>query len=151
MTPAKRLSATFAACALAASLLVASEGWVLKTAPDPIGIPTSCAGVTGIPAKTYTDEQCVALTAQAMLKHGLEIGQCLKVPISDQTRAAFLSFAYNVGTSAFCSSTLARKANAGDLKGACAELSKWVYAGKRVLPGLVRRRKAERELCEAGL
>ncbi|HHG5564729.1 TPA: glycoside hydrolase family protein [Pseudomonas aeruginosa] len=44
-----------------------------------------------------------------------------------------------------------RKLNAGDVRGACAELSRWVYAGGKKLGGLVRRRAAERELCEIGL
>ncbi|WP_405045477.1 glycoside hydrolase family protein [Pseudomonas aeruginosa] len=48
-------------------------------------------------------------------------------------------------------STLLRKLNAGDVRGACAELSRWVYAGGKKLGGLVRRRAAERELCEIGL
>lgn len=48
-----------------------------------------------------------------------------------------------------CASTLARKANAGDMPGACAELSKWVFANKAKLPGLVKRRAAEREVCES--
>jgi GH24 family phage-related lysozyme (muramidase) len=45
----------------------------------------------------------------------------------------------------------ARKANAGDMPGACAELSRWTRAGGNELPGLVKRRAAERELCERGL
>ena len=65
--------------------------------------------------------------------------------------AAFLSFAFNVGNGAFCGSTLTRKANAGDMPGACAELSRWTYAGGKQMPGLVIRRAAERQLCERGL
>jgi hypothetical protein len=34
------------------------------------------------------------------------------------------------------------------MDGACAELSRWTYAGGKQLPGLVRRRAAERQLCE---
>ncbi|HGM8337746.1 TPA: glycoside hydrolase family protein [Pseudomonas aeruginosa] len=56
-----------------------------------------------------------------------------------------------MGETQFSRSTLLRKLNAGDVKGACAELSRWVYAGGKVYKGLVNRRKAERELCEQGL
>lgn len=66
-------------------------------------------------------------------------------------RAALASFVYNVGEGQFSRSTLLRKLNAGDAREACAELSRWVYAGGRVLTGLVKRRAAERELCEVGL
>jgi lysozyme len=41
---------------------------------------------------------------------------------------------------------LLKKLNSGDTEGASDEFSKWVYADKKVLPGLVRRREAEKEL-----
>lgn len=69
----------------------------------------------------------------------------------DSQRAAFLSFAFNVGDDAFCRSTLVRMVNAGDINSACAELSRWTYASGTQLPALVRRRAAERQLCEQEL
>ena len=51
-----------------------------------------------------------------------------------------------MGSEAFCNSTLARKANSGDLAGACAELSRWTRAGGVVWPGLVKRRALERKV-----
>ncbi|MEG1203373.1 MAG: hypothetical protein RSD82_14515 [Comamonas sp.] len=42
-----------------------------------------------------------------------------------------------MGEGAFCKSTLVRKANAGGLQGACAELSCGTYAGGKQLPRLV--------------
>ena len=62
-------------------------------------------------------------------------------------RVAVVSWSYNVGTGAACRSTLVRKANAGDLYGACDELLRWNRAGGRVLNGLTNRRKAERAMC----
>ena len=85
-----------------------------------------------------------------LLKHAQAL-ECVKRPMNDGQKAAFLSFAFNVGNGAFCSSTLVRKANAGDMPGACAELSRWTYAGGKQLQGLVNRRAAERKLCEQGL
>jgi lysozyme len=46
-------------------------------------------------------------------------------------------------------STLARKENAGDVPGACDELLRWTKAKGVTLPGLVKRREQERELCLA--
>jgi lysozyme len=68
--------------------------------------------------------------------------------INENEFAALVSFAYNLGTTALAKSTLLKKVRAGDKKGASAEFMKWVYAGrpKRVLPGLVKRRGAERRL-----
>jgi lysozyme len=68
--------------------------------------------------------------------------------LPEHVQAASVSFAYNVGAQAFCGSTMARKLRAGDMPGACAELSRWVYAKGELLPGLVRRRAAERAMCE---
>ncbi|THJ30308.1 lysozyme, partial [Lampropedia aestuarii] len=58
---------------------------------------------------------------------------------------------YNLGDASLVSSTLLRKANAGDLAGACAEMPRWVFGtvnGQRVrLNGLVNRRGTTAELC----
>lgn len=95
----------------------------------------------------YTEAQCEAMLYADLLKHAAAL-DCIKRPMTDGQKAAFLSFAFNVGNRAFCDSTLARKANAGDMAGACAELSRWTYAGGKQLPGLVRRRATERAVCE---
>lgn len=75
------------------------------------------------------------------------IGRCVKVPLSQSEYDAFTSFAFNVGGEAFCSSALVKKLNSGDYDGACAELERWVYSQKRVVPGLVNRRQIEYRLC----
>lgn len=75
------------------------------------------------------------------------IGRCVKVPLSQGEFDAFTSFAFNVGTEAFCSSTLVKKLNAGDYSGACQELKRWVYVDGRRVQGLVNRREAEFRLC----
>jgi lysozyme len=151
--PARQLAAVLAACGAAAALVVGFEGWRTTPYKDPVGILTVCDGVTrGVRADhVYTDQECAALAAHELVDHGLAIAPCLPEALPTDTRAAFTSFGYNVGAAAFCSSTLARKANAGDLAGACAELSRWTLAGGRQLPGLVKRRAAERALCERGL
>ena len=100
--------------------------------------------------QTFTRQQCEDMLFSDLEKHAAAL-DCVKRPLTDGQKAAFLSFAFNVGNGAFCKSTLVRKANAGDMPGACAELSHWVYAGGKQLPGLVKRRTAEREMCEKGL
>ena len=141
------------AVALAIPLVVHFEGYVPWAHRDPIGRLAACYGhddQTMTPGKRFTAAECQAMLDQDLLKHS-EALDCIKTPLADNQKAAFLSFAFNVGNGAFCKSTLARKANAGDLMGACAELSRWVMAGGRELPGLVKRRAAERQLCEKGL
>ena len=141
------------ATALAVPLVMLYEGTVLQSYRDPIGIVTACVGHTGPELRMgqrYTRQQCEDMLYGDLLKHAQAL-DCIKQPMTDGQKAAFLSFAFNVGNKAFCDSTLARKANAGDMAGACAELSRWTLAGGRELPGLVKRRAAERELCERGL
>ena len=141
------------ATALAVPLVMLYEGTRLQSYRDPVGIVTACVGHTGPELRmgqSYTKEQCETMLYGDLLKHADALN-CIKTPLAENQKAAFLSFAFNVGNGAFCKSTLARKANAGDLMGACAELSRWVMAGGRELPGLVKRRAAERELCEKGL
>ena len=141
------------AVALVIPVVTYYEGKVNRTYVDPVGVLTSCYGHTGPELKsgqTFTDEQCLAQLEADLTKHAIAL-DCVRKPLTDGQKAAFLSFAFNVGTGAFCSSTLVRKANTGDMPGACAELSKWVYAGGKQLPGLVKRRAAERAMCERDL
>lgn len=56
-------------------------------------------------------------------------------------RGALYSFAYNVGTGNFQTSTLLRKINQGDPKGACDQLLRWTYAKGKQWKGLITRRK----------
>jgi lysozyme len=42
---------------------------------------------------------------------------------------------------------MAKKANAGDMQGACDSLMSWNKAGGKVVNGLTIRRQKERELC----
>ena len=78
--------------------------------------------------------------AQGMVK-------CIHVPITQGEYDAYLDFTYNVGTFAFCTSTLNRKLNAKDYEGACKELLNWTKAGGKVMPGLVKRRQDEYKQC----
>ena len=142
-----------AAMVLAVPLVQKYEGTLLRSYRDPVGIVTACTGHTGPELKmgqTYTRQQCEDMLYKDLAKHADALA-CVSQPLTDGQRAAFVSFAFNVGEGAFCGSTLVRKANAGDIDGACAELSRWTYAGGKQLPGLIKRRAAERQLCEAGL
>ena len=138
------------ATALAIPLVMLYEGHVPWVHRDPIGRLAACYGhddQTMTPGKRFTAAECQAMLDQDLLKHS-EALDCIKTPMTDGQKAAFLSFSFNVGNQAFCRSTLAKKANQGDLLGACAELSRWTLAGGKELPGLVRRRAAERAMCQ---
>ncbi|EJH6188407.1 lysozyme [Salmonella enterica] len=117
---------------------------------DVAGVLTVCDGHTGkdiIPGKRYTDSECDALLDKDLKRVKAQVDPLIKVSIPESERAAFYSFAYNVGTGAFARSTLLKKLNAGDHAGACNELKRWTYAGGRQWKGLMTRREIEREVC----
>jgi len=127
------------------------EGMVLRGYKDPVGIVTACAGhtLTAQLGRPYTKEECDSLLEYDLAVHAAGVMKCVKPEMTTGQKAAFVSFAYNVGIRKFCESTMAKKLNSGDAAGACKELSRWTTAGGKQLMGLVRRRAAERALCES--
>ena len=64
--------------------------------------------------------------------------------ISDPSAlAAIIDFAYNLGVARYRASTLRRKVDQRDWEAVKVQLMRWTRGGGKVLPGLVRRRKAE--------
>lgn len=95
----------------------------------------------------WTPEQCQQQLADDLVKHADAL-QCINQPLSDGQKAALISMSFNVGQRNLCQSTLVKKLNAGDYAGAAAEFDRWVYAGGKKLPGLVKRRAIERAMFE---
>lgn len=113
--------------------------------------PTACEGHTGPDVqvgKVYSAEQCAAWKHADLLKAAYGVKGCVFAPMTINQWGAYTDLAYNIGITAFCRSSVAAKANAGDVAGACRAISLYVYAGGRKLPGLVKRRAADRALCE---
>ncbi|WP_027823451.1 lysozyme [Laribacter hongkongensis] len=143
-----------AALTLSASALVGialHEGY-RDTAyiPVPGDVPTIGFGTTeGVKmGDRITPAKALARALTDLQKFEGALKQCVRVPLHQYEYDAFVSLAYNIGSGAFCSSTLVRKLNAGDYAGACAEIDRWIYAGGKRLPGLVKRRAEERARCE---
>lgn len=144
------------AAAILYTFVPAHEGEVLTTYYDPVGIATVCYGDTdkdmAIPGVTYTREECLQSLEKQLIAHAEPVLACTPgVDQSPEMTAAFVSLAYNIGTGAFCRSTVARRFNAGDYADACAAIEMWNKAGGKVFKGLVRRRADERALCERGI
>lgn len=154
---ARRLKKGSAIAAAAIALVGSWEGMKLVAYPDQLayGIPTVCFGETrGVKlGDRYTVEECKAMLGDGLVEFEQGIRKCLKNPdaIPEKPYVAFLSLSYNIGRGAFCGSTVARKANAGDIRGACEAISAWNRAGGKVVKGLVNRRAEERSICLQGM
>ena len=151
--PKKTAGTAAGAIALATALVASFEGYVPYVYRDGGGVRTYCYGETQNPepGRKYTRRECDALLAARIREFDQAVTKCVHVALPEKTRAAFVSFAYNVGPGAFCSSTLARLANAGDLAGACNQLPRWNHDNGRVVKGLTIRRGKERALCLEGV
>jgi GH24 family phage-related lysozyme (muramidase) len=95
---------------------------------------------------TVSKEEAEQLLKYDLGKYEYGVSQMVKVPLNTNQFDSLVSFAYNCGLEALRSSTLLKKLNAGDYKGAANEFSKWVNAGGKQLAGLVRRRAEEKAL-----
>ena len=123
------------------------EGCRLKAYLDSVGVPTIGWGRTkGVHlGMEITREQADAyLLDELANEYGASVQRLVTVPIDDDQFSALVSFHYNTG--ALAKSTLLKKLNAGDFAGASQEFLKWDHAGQKVLPGLTRRREAERKM-----
>lgn len=144
------------AIAIAAALITGPtgndglEGVRYQPYRDVVGVWTVCYGHTGSDVKigkTYTETECAILLTKDLNTIARQIDPYIKVPIPATMRGALYSFAYNVGAGNFKTSTLLRKINLGDTKGACEQLRRWIYAGDKQWKGLITRREIEREVC----
>jgi lysozyme len=145
-----------AAAAVASVMAIGFEGLRQYAYLDPPGILTACYGSTTDVqrGRRYTLEECKARLDADMLAAVTAVDKC-RPGLPPNVLAAFSDAAYNIGPSIACNvktSTAARMLAAGDIAGACAQLSRWDkarVAGVMVtLPGLTKRRAAERALCE---
>lgn len=95
---------------------------------------------------TITEAEGETLLRRDLATAEKGVAVAIRVPLQQREFDALVSFAFNVGVGALSGSTLARKLNAGDRAGAAAEFPRWNRSKGRVLPGLSKRRAAERAL-----
>lgn len=125
------------------------EGYRTIAYRDIVGVWTICAGHTdGVqPGDTATKEECRALLNEEAREYWDEVDRLVIPPMRPREQIAFTSLAYNIGMDAFARSTLLRYANSGNMAAACLQILRWNMAGGRVVPGLVKRRQAEHDIC----
>lgn len=153
--------------AIAAVVVGGFEGVSTIAYKDPLGIPTICYGETrGVRmGQTATMEECETKLAKGLIEFDAMLmaryGKDYWNTIPDETRAMFVSMAYNVGPGGkgvkdgFFTlkngneSTISKKVRAGDLHGACLEMPKW--DNPKWLRGIAKRRAVEAKRCLNGL
>lgn len=96
--------------------------------------------------QTITQERAEQLLRSDLLAFEAEVMSAAHIPLKQCQFDALVSFAYNC--EGWRDSTLIRKVNAGDFRGASAEFPKWCHADGEIEPGLVLRRAAERVMFD---
>ena len=130
------------------------EGFRAKPYLCSAGVPTIGYGTTRYPNEIkvkLSDAQITQLQAEYFLRHDIicvenGVTSLVKVPLKQNQFDALVSFAYNVGISAFGNSTLLKLLNAGDIDGASKQFERWNKAGGKIVDGLINRREAEKVL-----
>ncbi|WDR03614.1 lysozyme [Devosia algicola] len=134
------------------------EGFVDHWYPDPAHgwkVPTCCIGHTdaaGDPkyadtkSKRFSEGEAYDILAKDLRAVEAMVNRAVKVPLNANQRGALVSFTFNLGGGNLNKSTLLKKLNRGDYKGASKEFSKWINAAGKPMAGLKRRREAERLL-----
>ena len=139
---------------LATAIIREFEGLRLEAYPDPasgkdpftIGYGATGKGIG--PGVRWTRKQAETRLDSDVERFMGRVKERLERYASPPQLAAMTSLAFNIGIGAFSSSTLLRKFNDGDDAGAAAEFDRWIRAAGKKMPGLVRRRAAERALFE---
>jgi lysozyme len=142
-----------AAISLSATALVAialHEGYKdMAYIPTPGDVPTIGFGTTGgvkLGDKT-TPTQALNRAMVDIQKFEGAVKSCVQVPLTQGEYDAYISLSYNIGSSAFCNSTLVKRLNQSEYALACQEILRWNRFQGKELAGLTKRRQEEYLKC----
>lgn len=134
-------------------LICSFEGLRLTAYDDGVGIWTIGFGTIKYPngVRVKRGDTCTLEQAKSYMKHDLiefehTVNSLVKVPLNQNQFDALVSLTYNIGSGAFKSSTLLKKLNLSDYKGAADQFDVWVNAGGKRMQGLANRRAKEKSL-----
>ena len=142
--------ATISLSATALVALLLHEGY-RENAYTPVAgdVPTIGFGTTsGVRlGDRTTPEKALNVALKDIQKFEGALKECVTVPLEQHEYDAYISLSYNIGSNAFCKSTLVRKLNTGDYEGACKEILRWDQFNGKPLAGLTKRRQEEHKKC----
>lgn len=165
--PSPKFGAAIAAAviALAVPIVTHFEGRVLKTYPDVVhgwNVPTACDGHTGpelLKGQTFTAAECDEMLSRDLTAEFDGLSKCMPMEMPTNELAAYLDLAHNIGAGAVCESSIPLKLAQGNHAAACATITQ--FDGVKVKDvfhscadpamhclGIIKRRAAERSLCE---
>lgn len=139
-----------AAAAILTPLVMTWEGRETTAYQDIVGVWTICDGDTKDvkPGQVATQAECNARLERQLIAHAEPVLKCTpNLKDRPHALAAASSLAYNIGTTAYCASTVDRRFDAGDIKGGCEAFTAWRFAGGKEVRGLLNRRNAEKAIC----
>lgn len=134
------------------ALIQQFEGLSLTPYYDSVGVLTIGYGHTQSvsPGMTITFAQARELLDQDIAAHATGIFKYIKVKLSQNQFDALASFHMNLGADILSGSALLTHINRKNWSAAANEMKRYVYAGRAVLEGLVKRRNAEAALFLEG-
>lgn len=129
-------------------LIQSFEGCSLRAYLDLGGKLTIGYGCTRdvAPGQVITPEEAEKRLEEDITHIIQRLSPLILVPLTDTQLNACVSLAFNIGIGAFSKSTLLKKLNNGDYRGASKEFIRWCYVHGGYSPGLEKRRRAEQAL-----
>lgn len=128
------------------ALLIEREGFKTKAYRDSVGVltigvgHTSAAGAPHVtPGLTLTKEEVSRILARDLVQYEQAVEHAVTVPLSQGQFDALVSFCFNIGVTGFRKSTVVKRLNVGNYRGAADALMMWVKPKE-----IAGRRKSER-------
>lgn len=148
--PSRNVVAGLALSASALVGIVLHEGYSDEAiTPVPGDVPTIGFGTTdGVKmGDRITPPKALERALGDISKYEGALKKCVRVPLSQNEYDAYVSLSYNIGTGAFCRSTLVKYLNESRYEEACNEILKWDKFKGKPLRGLTLRRQEEHRKC----
>lgn len=143
--------------AVGLTYLASDEGYRGNSYPDGGGVQTVGFGTTTHPDGTPVKAGEKTTPVRALIALQAHVDQTEKamhacignVPLYQYEWDAYVRLAYNIGSRAFCGSTLVKRLHQSppDYAEACRQILRWNKDNGKVIPGLVKRREREYAQC----
>jgi lysozyme len=127
--------------------LIAREGKRLRAYKDSVGVWTIGVGHTSaagppvvVSGLMITDAECDQILARDLVQYEDAVNKAVKAKLNQNQFDALVSFCFNIGTGGFARSTVVKRLNIGDVRGAADAMLMWNKP-----PEIMGRRESERK------